>query len=95
MARGDPRRRLLRSRVVVPGYAASGSSYSLRDMTDIYQYRGNFTKIVGNHTFKAGVSFNTNGYLGPGFSGDSTFSAVQPATREIPARPAAAWLRSC
>lgn len=70
--------------VRVPGYAASGTSYSLRDMTDIYQYRGNFTKIVGNHTFKAGVSFNTNGYLGPGFSGDSTFSAVQTSDPQNP-----------
>ncbi len=70
--------------VVVPGFAASGTSYSLRDMTDIYQFRGNFTKIVGNHTFKAGVSFNTNGYLGPGFSGDSTFSALQTADPRNP-----------
>ena len=30
------------------------------------------------------MSFNTNGYLGPGFSGDSTFSAVQTSDPRNP-----------
>ena len=64
-------------RVVIPGFAASGTSLSLRDMADVYQFRSNYSKIVGNHTFKVGGNWNTNGYFGPGFSGDATFGALQ------------------
>ncbi len=70
--------------VTVPGFASSGTSYSYRDMTDIYQFRGNYTKIIGNHTIKIGGSYNTNGYLGPGFSGSVRFSAVQTSDPQNP-----------
>ena len=70
--------------VNIPGFAASGTSYSYRDMTDIYQFRGNYTKIIGNHTIKIGGSYNTNGYLGPGFSGSVRFSAVQTSDPRNP-----------
>ena len=70
--------------VTIPGFASSGTSYSYRDMTDIYQFRGNYTKIIGNHTIKIGGSYNTNGYLGPGFSGSVRFSAVQTSDPRNP-----------
>ena len=31
----------------VPGFAASGTTVSLRDMADVYQFRSNYSKIVG------------------------------------------------
>ncbi len=65
--------------VSVPGFAASGSNYGVRDITDVYQIRSNYSKIVGNHTFKVGGNWNTNDYFGPGFGGGVTFSALQTA----------------
>ena len=70
--------------VGIPGYASSGSGLSLRDMTDVYQVRSNYSKIVGNHTFKAGGNWNTNGYFGPGFGGGVSFSALQTSDPSNP-----------
>jgi hypothetical protein len=65
--------------VGIPGFASSGSNYGVRDITDVYQIRSNYSKIVGNHSFKVGGNWNTNDYFGPGFGGGVTFSALQTA----------------
>ncbi len=70
--------------VGIPGFAGSGSGISLRDMADVYQVRSNYSKIVGNHTLKAGGNWNTNGYFGPGFGGGVTFSALQTSDPSNP-----------
>ena len=70
--------------VGIPGFAASGTWHSLRDMADVYQIRSNFSKIIGNHTLKAGGNWNTNGYFGPGFGGGVNFSALQTSDPQNP-----------
>ncbi|MBV9268222.1 MAG: carboxypeptidase regulatory-like domain-containing protein, partial [Acidobacteriaceae bacterium] len=50
----------------VSGYVSTPNSF-LQDtgLADVFQYGGNFTKIIGTHTLKLGVDFETNNFTSP------------------------------
>ena len=49
-------------------------------IADIWEWKGNFTKIHGKHTFSMGADFNTNGFQQTFNSGHLDFSAAQTAS---------------
>lgn len=49
-------------------------------IADIWEWKGNLTKIRGKHTFSMGADFNTNGFQQTFNSGHLDFSATQTAS---------------
>jgi outer membrane receptor protein involved in Fe transport len=44
----------------IPYYAGGGTSVSNTHMSDVYEYKGDFSKLHGRHTFKMGADFAMN-----------------------------------
>jgi len=44
----------------IPSFAGGGSSISNTHMSDVYEYKGDFSKLHGHHTFKMGADFAQN-----------------------------------
>jgi outer membrane receptor protein involved in Fe transport len=64
--------------IEVADFFGGGESYHLHpDFTNIYQYKANASKIVGNHTFKWGGEINSNGLESLGDGPGVSFSSVQ------------------
>lgn len=71
--------------VNILGFIAGGQSIGNNTpMTSVNQAKVDFTKIRGNHAFRAGGSFATNGFLGRGQVSGVTFDSAQTA---LPGRP--------
>lgn len=77
------------SRTLVPAlnvdnFFSGGESVNFVTPSDIYQGKINFSKIVSNHTIKAGFDYSTIGYTNYPLSASSTFTAFQTANPEDP-----------
>jgi outer membrane receptor protein involved in Fe transport len=44
----------------IPNFAGGGSSISNTHMSDVWEYKGDFSKLYGRHTFKMGADFASN-----------------------------------
>ncbi len=78
------------SAVFTPGMGTSylgGSGQSLQDTryADDWTFGGNFTKVLGRHTLKAGVLFATNNTRSPIYNTSEGFSAVPTQNANNPA----------
>ena len=64
-----------------------GAGQSLQDTryADDWTFGGNFTKILGRHTLKAGVLFATNNTRSPIYNTSEGFSAVPTQNPNSPA----------
>jgi len=76
--------------VFTPGMGTSylgGSGQSAQDTryADDWTFGGNFTKILGRHTLKAGVIFATNNTRSPIYNTSESFSAVPTQNPNSPA----------
>jgi hypothetical protein len=73
--------------VNIPGYLnlpGGGISNGFTTLTDVYQWRADFTKIAGNHTISAGADIQTNVILeGGSGSGSLSFSSYQTENPEV------------
>jgi hypothetical protein len=68
----------------IPGYAATGESNSaFAPDTDIWEWKGDYSKVYGRHTFNLGADFNTNDE-GPELisNASSNFSAFETSSLE-------------
>ena len=64
----------------VDDYFSGGESNSLNpNFTDVWHYRGNASKIVGNHTFKFGGELASSNFEAYYNNGSSTFRRAQTA----------------
>src|ERR1700739_151058 len=61
----------------VDQFAPGGEVAGFTTLTNIYEWRGNFTKIIRNHTLTAGVSYETDKLTEDSNSDGLTFSADQ------------------
>lgn len=61
----------------LPSSARFGESSSPAKITDIWQWKANFFKTHGRHSFSTGFDFNTNGFQQTFNSGHFDFSAAQ------------------
>src|SRR6266852_4442824 len=61
----------------VDQFAPGGEGAGFTTLTDIYEWRGNFTKIIRNHTLTAGLSYETDKLTEDSNSDGLTFSADQ------------------
>jgi outer membrane receptor protein involved in Fe transport len=65
--------------VNIPNYTSVGAFTSITALTDIYEWRGNFTKTVGNQTFTFGGSFETDHFTVQSTGAGVTFASDQTA----------------
>jgi len=69
----------------IPGYAASGATnQGGTKLTDIYQWRANFTKVLSKHSFTTGFDFERNSFFVHGGGPAEVFGAEQTANPEAP-----------
>ena len=54
-------------------------------MSDIYEWKGDFTWVRGHHTMSAGADFNTNNFNEPIAYNNVNFSPAQTSNLESPA----------
>ena len=76
----------------VDGWFRGNEGASFNDLTQVWQYKGSFSKIVGNHTFKFGAELNSvPNFLGAPQNASSTYRGPsRPGTRKFPV-PATRW----
>ena len=92
MARGDPRRRLLRSQGGRPGIRGERLELQPAGHDGHLSIPGQLHEDRRQPHLQGGRVVQHERLSGPGFSPATRLSALcKPATREIPARPAAAW----
>jgi hypothetical protein len=69
----------------IPAYASSGSTGTGgTKLTDIYQWRGNLTKVLRKHTLTTGFDYERNSFFVHGGGPSDTFGAAQTANPEAP-----------
>ncbi|HEX4168214.1 MAG TPA: carboxypeptidase-like regulatory domain-containing protein, partial [Bryobacteraceae bacterium] len=70
----------------ISGYAGTGGN-NVQDtrIADIWEFGGDFTRIVGRHTFKAGANFATNNTRSPIYGADIGFASTQTQNPETSA----------
>ncbi len=66
----------------ISSYLSGGDSYNADGDSDLWEYRGDFTKIAGNHTFKAGVDLNTTRFNAVKEYVNDNFSTVETSNLE-------------
>jgi hypothetical protein len=67
----------------IPAYANSGATnHGGTKLTDIYQWRANFTKVLSKHSFTTGFDFERNSFFVHGGGPSETFSPAQTADPE-------------
>jgi hypothetical protein len=70
----------------IPAYASTGATNKGgTKLTDIYEWRANFTKVLRKHTFTSGFSIETDSFYVHGGGPSETFGAAQTANPEAPA----------
>jgi hypothetical protein len=71
--------------LTIPAYATSGSTGTGgTKLTDIYQWRANFTKVLRKHSFTSGFDIERNSFFVHGGGPADTFGAAQTANPEAP-----------
>jgi Carboxypeptidase regulatory-like domain/TonB dependent receptor len=69
----------------IPAYANSGATnHGGTKLTDIYQWRANFTKVLRKHSFTSGFDFERNSFFVHGGGPAEVFGAEQTANPEAP-----------
>jgi hypothetical protein len=69
--------------LTIPAYANSGATnHGGTKLTDIYQWRANFTKVLSKHSFTTGFDFERNSFFVHGGGPSETFSSAQTADPE-------------
>jgi hypothetical protein len=69
----------------IPAYANSGATnHGGTKLTDIYQWRANFTKVLRKHSFTTGFEFERNSFFVHGGGPAEVFGAEQTANPEAP-----------
>jgi hypothetical protein len=64
--------------VGISGYVSTGgNNVQDTEIADTWEFGGDFTKIVGKHSFKAGASFATNNTRSPIYGASESFSAAE------------------
>src|SRR5712691_3592562 len=72
--------------LTIPAYADSGATnHGGTKLTDIYQWRANFTKVLSKHSFTTGFDVERNSFFVHGGGPSETFGAAQTANPEAPA----------
>jgi hypothetical protein len=67
----------------IPAYANTGASnHGGTKLTDIYQWRANFTKVLSKHSFTTGFDFEKNSFFVHGGGPSETFGSAQTADPE-------------
>ncbi len=62
----------------VDGWFSGNEGASSNSLTDVWQYKGSFSKITGNHTFRFGAELNAvPNFLGAPQNASSTYRAFQ------------------
>jgi len=70
---------------ILPSYVTSGATnHGGTKLTDIYQWRANFTKVLRKHSFTTGFDFERNSFFVHGGGPAEVFSAEQTANPEAP-----------
>src|SRR6266700_2813500 len=71
--------------LTIPAYANSGATnHGGTKLTDIYQWRANFTKVLRKHSFTTGFDFERNSFFVHGGGPAEVFGAEQTANPEAP-----------
>src|SRR5436190_2544971 len=69
----------------IPAYVTSGATnHGGTKLTDIYQWRANFTKVLRKHSFTTGFNFERNSFFVHGGGPAEVFGAEQTANPEAP-----------
>jgi len=69
----------------IPAYASSSATnHGGTKLTDIYQWRANFTKVLRKHSFTTGFDFERNSFFVHGGGPAEVFGAEQTANPEAP-----------
>jgi TonB dependent receptor len=72
--------------LTIPAYANSGATnHGGTKLTDIYQWRANFTKVLSKHSFTTGFDLERDSFFVHGGGPSETFGAAQTANPEAPA----------
>jgi Carboxypeptidase regulatory-like domain/TonB dependent receptor len=68
-----------------PGYATSNATnHGGTKLTDIYQWRANFTKVLRKHSFTSGFDYERNSFFVHGGGPAEVFGAEQTANPQAP-----------
>jgi hypothetical protein len=59
--------------------------HQISTMSDIYEWKGDFTWVRGHHTMSAGADFNSDNFLEPIVYNNENFSSAQTSNLESPA----------
>jgi len=71
--------------LTIPAYLTSGATnHGGTKLTDIYQWRANFTKVLRKHSFTTGFDFERNSFFVHGGGPTDTFGAEQTANPQAP-----------
>ncbi len=68
--------------MAISGYASAGDYFQDTGLADTWQLSGNFTKVVGRHTFKAGVDTATNNSRSSSYNATESFTSFETANLE-------------
>src|SRR5947207_12242082 len=69
----------------IPAYVTSGATnHGGTKLTDIYQWRANFTKVLRKHSFTTGFDFEKNSFFVHGGGPAEVFGAEQTANPQAP-----------
>jgi len=69
----------------IPGFITGGDSLGYADpLSDLYVLKGDFTKVVGNHTFKTGAYWETSKLRQVVANAIESFSSAQTADPQAP-----------
>ncbi len=68
--------------IAVTGYAGGGNSYLADTDGDIYEWKGDFTKLIGPHAIEVGASISHNDESVLNANGNVGFSAFQTSNLE-------------
>ncbi len=73
--------------ISISGYTStSGNNLQNTQLANTYEAGGDFSKIVGRHTFKAGATYNSLNFFGPIAGANETFSSFETSNLN-PANP--------
>lgn len=62
----------------ISGYVSSGgNNVQDTEIADTWEFGGDFTKVLGKHSFKAGANFATNNTRSPIYGADESFSSAE------------------
>jgi hypothetical protein len=74
--------------ITIAGYTSTGgSNIQGTQVANTYEFGGDFTKIIGRHTFKAGYSWQSDNFYGPNVGAGEGTTSFQTSDLENPTGP--------